>query len=217
MVPHGQLAAVARRLALVAHLAALVLAVEELIDPTDSFVLTPHVSELAGVEYLEELLEGRALRPEHARRIAAIEENLHLCGQLVEERLDVEPVPRAVGQERQARSHAAELSVASRLLALGDALLHELTGLEHLQRYEAVERRESGVAQVVKGGIGGRHTRGVLVLDGRDDALALESLAGREVPTGLRGHCAIAVHVEVALELRDEVLLKELPRLLGGG
>jgi hypothetical protein len=54
------------------------------------------------------------------------------------------------------------------------------------------------------------------VLDGGDDALALEGLAGREVASGLRGHRAVAVHVEVALELRGEVLLEELPRALGG-
>jgi hypothetical protein len=92
LVAHRQLAAVARRLALLAHLAALVLAVEELVDPADGLVLAPHAGELGGVQDLEELLEGRALRPQHARRIAPVEEDLHLGRQLVEERLDVEPV-----------------------------------------------------------------------------------------------------------------------------
>ena len=54
------------------------------------------------------------------------------------------------------------------------------------------------------------------MLDGRDDPLALERLAGRQVRAGLRGNRAVAVHVEVALELRGEVLLEELPRSLRG-
>ena len=216
LVAHGQLAAVARRLALLAHLPALVLAVEELVDPADGLVLAPHAGELGGVQDLEELLEGRALRPEHARRIAPVEEDLHLGRQLVEERLDVEPVARAVGEEREARRHAAELAVARGLLALRDALLHQLAGLEHLEGDEAVERREGGVAQVVASGVGSAHARRALVLDRGDDALALERLAGREVASGLRGDRAVAVHVEVALELRGEVLLEELPRSLGG-
>ena len=50
LVAHGQLAAVARRLALLAHLPALVLAVEELVDPADGLVLAPHAGELGGVQ-----------------------------------------------------------------------------------------------------------------------------------------------------------------------
>jgi hypothetical protein len=41
LVAHGQLAAVARRLALLAHRLALGLAVEELVDPADGLVLLP--------------------------------------------------------------------------------------------------------------------------------------------------------------------------------
>ena len=45
--------------------------------------------------------------------------------------------------------------------------------------------------------------------------LALERLASRQVRAALRGNRAVAQHVEVALELRGEVLLEELPRSLG--
>ncbi len=91
-----------------------------------------------------------------------------------------------------------------------------LAGLEHLERHEAVERREGGVAQVVASGVGGVHTRRALVLDGRDDALALERLASREMASGLRGYLTVLEYVKVALELRGEVLFEELPRSLGG-
>src|SRR5690606_2663559 len=215
LVAHGQLPAVARRLALLAHFSPLVLAVEELVNPADGLILAPHAGELGGVQDLEELLEGGALRPEHARRIAPVEEDLHLGRQLVEERLDVEPVARAVGQERQARRHAAELAVAGGLLALGDALLHQFTRLQHLEGYEAVERREGGIAQVVAHGVGRAHARCALVLDGRDNAFALEGLARREMGTRIRGDGAIHEDVERALELSSEVLLEELPRSLG--
>ena len=62
--------------------------------------LGPYGSELATVQDLQELLQRCALRPQHARRIASVEEDLYLGRQLVEQRLDVEPVARAVGQER---------------------------------------------------------------------------------------------------------------------
>src|SRR5690606_9487568 len=150
--------------------------------------------------------------PEHARRIAAIEEDLHLGRQLVEERLDVEPVARAVGQEGQARRHAAELTVAGRLLALGDALLHQLTRLQHLEGYEAVERREGGIAPRAVRRAGRAHARCALVIDGRANASALEGPARREMGTGSRGDGAIHEDVERALELGSELLLEELPR-----
>jgi hypothetical protein len=54
------------------------------------------------------------------------------------------------------------------------------------------------------------------VLDGGDDALALNAWRAERCLPGLGGHRAVAMHVEVALELRGEVLLKKLPRLLGG-
>src|SRR5690606_24949675 len=69
LVAHGQLPAVARRLALLAHLSPLVLSVEELVHPADGLVLTPHAGELGRIQDLEELVERRALRPQHARRI----------------------------------------------------------------------------------------------------------------------------------------------------
>ena len=77
LVAHSQLVAVARRLALLAHLAALVLPVEELVDPADGLVFAPHAGEFGGVHDLEELLERGALGPEHARGIAPVEENLY--------------------------------------------------------------------------------------------------------------------------------------------
>ena len=54
------------------------------------------------------------------------------------------------------------------------------------------------------------------MLDRGDDLVPLERLAGREVRARLRGNGAVAQHVEVALELRGEVLLEQLPRSLGG-
>ena len=50
LVADRQLAAVARRLALLAHLPPLVLAVEELVDPADRLVLAPHVLQIVAVE-----------------------------------------------------------------------------------------------------------------------------------------------------------------------
>ena len=46
LVADGQLAAVARRLALVAHLLALFAAIEELVDPADRLVLAPDARQL---------------------------------------------------------------------------------------------------------------------------------------------------------------------------
>src|SRR5581483_3999422 len=61
LVADRQLSAVAGRLAL-AHFPALVLAVEELVNPPDRFVLAPYLSEFACVQDFKELLKRRALR-----------------------------------------------------------------------------------------------------------------------------------------------------------
>ena len=176
---------------------------------------SPHTpASSVGVQDLEQRLEGRALRPEHRRRIAPVEEHLHLGRELVEEALDVEAVAGAVGQERHARRHAAELAVAGGLLALRDALLHQLARLEHLERDEAVERRERGVAQVVRDGLRRAHAGGALVLDRGDDLVPLEDLPRGKMRSGLRRNRAIPQHVERTLELRGEVLLEQLPRSL---
>ena len=50
LVAHGQFAAVARRLALVAHLLALFAAIEELVDPADRLVLAPNPRQIGSVE-----------------------------------------------------------------------------------------------------------------------------------------------------------------------
>src|SRR5262245_57590827 len=57
LVADGQLAAVAWRLARLAHLPALILAVKELVDPAYGLVLAPHAGELGGVQDVEELRE----------------------------------------------------------------------------------------------------------------------------------------------------------------
>ena len=162
------------------------------------------------VQNVEQLLERRALRPEHRRRIPPVEEHLHLGRQLVEEALDVEAVAGAVGQERDAGSHAAELAVAGRLLALGDALLHELARLEHLERDEAVERREGGIAQVVGDRLRGAHAGGRLC------SIAATILSRWKTCRGDRCAPAFAAtdagaHVRRSpLKLRGEVLLEQL-------
>ena len=94
-----------------------------------------------------------------------------------------------------------------------DALLHQLARLEHLERDEAVERRERCVPHVVRHGLRGRHAGGTLVLDRRDDLVPLKPLASREMRSALRGNSAAAQHVERALELRGEILLEQLPRI----
>src|SRR5262249_10464924 len=86
----------------------------------------------------------------------------------------------------------------------------------HLERDEAVEHGKGGVAQVVAHGVWRTHAGGALVLDGRDEALVLDDLPRREVFTGLRCHCSIEARIEVALELRGNVLLEELSCSLGG-
>ena len=54
----GQLAAVARGLAFLAHLLALSRRIEELVDPADRLVLAPDARKLGGVQDCEQLLEG---------------------------------------------------------------------------------------------------------------------------------------------------------------
>ena len=187
LVANGQLATVARCLALLAHPLALVARVEELVHPPDGLVFTPHAEQVRCVQHFQQRLERHALRPEHRRRIPSVEEDLHLRRQLVEQALDEEAVAGAVGEQSHAGRQAAELAVARRLLALGNALLHKLARLEHLERDEAVERRERGVADVVGDSFRCRHPGRSLVLDRGDDLVALEDLLRRRgAPPALR-------------------------------
>ena len=127
----------------------------------------------------------------------------------------IEAVAGAVGEQGHAGRQAAELAVARRLLALGDALLHEFASLEHLERAETVDRRERGVAGVVGDGSCCRHPGGSLVLDRGDDLVALEDLPGREMCAASACHISRPEDVERALELRREVVLQQPPGLLG--
>src|SRR5688500_2973145 len=78
LIANGEFTTVPRRLTFVAHLLALVSAVEELVHPADRFVLAPYAGELARVQDLKKPFEGRALRPEHTRRVTPVEEHLYL-------------------------------------------------------------------------------------------------------------------------------------------
>ena len=118
LVAHRQLTAVARRLALVAHLLALVAAVEELVDPADGLVLAPDAVELRRVEYFESASNVCRRGQSDGRGIAAVEQDLHLSRELIEEALDVEAVTGSVREQGHAWRHPAELAVADGLIAL---------------------------------------------------------------------------------------------------
>ena len=105
LVAHGELAAVARGRGFGAHLAALVLAVEVLVDPADGLVLLPDRGELGVVQDREEIGERLAPGPEQARGIAPVEEHADLAAELVEQALEVEPVA-VVGQVGKAGREA---------------------------------------------------------------------------------------------------------------
>ena len=130
LVADGELAAVPRCLALIAHPLSFFLAVEELVEPADRLVVVPDRRELGGVELAEHGLEGVAAGPEQAGGVVAVEEDLDFGGELVEERLEVEPVAGRVTERCDARGEAGELAVARRALAVGDGRLDQLAGFE---------------------------------------------------------------------------------------
>ena len=84
------------RWALLAHLLALFLAVEELVEPADRLVVRPDNIQLRTVQLGQQFLERVVPRPEEARRVPAVEENLNLGSELIEQRLEVEPISEAV-------------------------------------------------------------------------------------------------------------------------
>ena len=89
-----------------------------------------------------------------------------------------------------------------------DALLHELTSLQHLERDEAVEHRERGLAEIV----GDRFVpcpaeRGV-VLNRGDELLARKRLGDAEVDPGLVCDRPVEADVVDAFELLAEFTLE---------
>ena len=108
LVADRQFAAVARRLALLAHLPPLVLAVEILVDPADRLVLAPHPLQIVAVERREQPVERGLARPKRRSRVATVEQHLHLGRKLVEDALDVEPIAASI-RKLQARREAAKL------------------------------------------------------------------------------------------------------------
>ena len=81
--------------------------------------------------------------------IAPVKEDLDLGRELVKQTLNIEAIACGIGDQRQPRRHPAELPVARRLLALCDAFLHELARFQHLERDEAIQRREGSVPHIV--------------------------------------------------------------------
>src|ERR1039458_3402756 len=57
LVAHGQFAAVARRLTLVAHFLALFAAIEELVDPSDCLILAPKSRQIRSIENGQQSIE----------------------------------------------------------------------------------------------------------------------------------------------------------------
>jgi hypothetical protein len=155
LVADSELVTVARRLGLGPHLSPLLVAVEALIDPADGFVFVPDCrrSSVVGrqpgkvriVQDIEQLLKRLTARPEQAGWVAAVEEHTHLTANLVEEALDVEPVA-VIWELGKSRCEASELLEACRLLAAGNALLHQPTGFEHLEGHKAVQCCECRLA-----------------------------------------------------------------------
>lgn len=121
-----------------------------------------------------------------------------------------------VRQLDQARRQPAELLEPGRLLAAGDALLHQIAGLQHLEGDEAVQGREGRLAQV------GRHrlrcplAAGPVVLHGGDQLSPEHPLRRIQVTARLGGQGPVEPDVEDTLQLVGEVLLQQTPGRLGG-
>ena len=216
LVADGQLAAVARGGGGVAHGAALVLAVEILVDPADRLVLAPDARQLRSVEDIQQVEQGLPARPEQRGRVAAVEQHLDLGPQLVEQAFQVELIA-LVGEVGKAGGQAGEFLEAAGLVPLGDAVLDQATGFEHLERGEPVQERERGLAAVVvdRLDVGLAGLLGAVVRDGLDDLATDQPLPVVEVRTGLGEDAAVGQDVEGALQLRRELGLQEPPGVLG--
>ena len=119
LVADGELAAIARRLALLAHLRALVAAVEELVHPADGLVLAPHRRELGGVQDRRAAASNVARFGQStdagSRRSKSTFTSVESSSKSA---LDVEAIAGTVRQQRKPRRKATELAVAGGLLAL---------------------------------------------------------------------------------------------------
>ncbi len=151
------------------HLLCVFVRVEELVDPPDCLVLAPDHCQFRRIQDRKQPLESLPLWPEDGRGIPPVEQDLDLGRKLVEQALNVEPIACGIGEQREPRRHPAEFPVARGLLALRDAFLHELPRFQHLERDEAIQRREGRIAHIVCDCLLGSHPGGALVLDRRDD------------------------------------------------
>ena len=95
LVAEGQLVAVARRAGGLAGLIAQFGRGEELVDPADGLVLGPGRLQLRGVEEGQHLLQARLGRKQDRGGQGAVEEHAQGLAQVVEEKLQVEPVAAA--------------------------------------------------------------------------------------------------------------------------
>ena len=120
-----------------------------------------------------------------------------------------------VGQLYEPRSQPGELLESRGLVATADALLHEFARLEHLQRNEAVQRRERGLADVGGDSVGLLHPGSPLMLDGRYQLRSKHALTSIKVLTRLRGDRPVEADVEDALELLSVLVLQQSPGGLG--
>ena len=153
-------------------------------------------------------LERESTGPQHARRIAAVEQHFDLGGELVEQALEVEAVARIVREQRESGRHARKLRVAARVRPAAHALLHKAPRFEHLQGHEPVHERESRIPQVVCDSVGRLHAGSPLALNGGDQDIALKGLTLGQMRTTALGDAPVREDVERALELGPELVLQ---------
>ena len=214
LVAHGELAAVARGLALGAHLLALVVAVEVLVDPADGFVLGPDGREVRRVQHRQQIGEGLPARPQQAPRVAPVEQDSDLSPNLVEEALHVEPVAVVRGL-RKAGGKPGELPEPGGLFEVGDALLNQSPRFQHLQRDKAVQGGKGRLPEVVGDRLRGLRSRAASMRYGGDELAPQNLLGGVQVGAGGGGDGPVQVDVEEPLQLLSVLALEKPARVLG--
>ena len=200
LVTDSQLAAVAWRGGLLAHLLPLLWVIVILIDPPDRLVLSPYARQFRRVELGERGFECLASRPELGGGIRAVEEDAHFAADFVEETFEVKPVA-LVGQFDQAGSEAGELLEALGLVTLRDARQHQGTRLHHLQCRQTIEEGEHPFGLKATYRLRRRLSDGQTMLNGFDNAAPYQPLRGRQLGPRLPSDPTIGMDIERALQL----------------
>ena len=220
LVAHRQLAAVARRLAGVAHRLALFLGVEVLVDPADGLVFGPQRLDLGVVDQRQQRQERRLAREQPPLGRVAVEQAGQVLGQLVE---DAEQVG-AIGVAGFAQAGAGQTGIeleALGLVAVADRLDQQTPRLGHAQRSQAVEDGEGLLADDAvqhlrlrappPAGLG----REVVSKDLPQDLGGLQSGVVQVGELGDVRHLAgLGVHPVVPLELTSELLGQQVAGLV---